>query len=142
MPLVLETSPGPAEFKAPPLYNGAHGRNRTVDTGIFSPMLYLLSYMSISARCPVYLRRPGLGLCLLPRCGFSNAYFRFGAPSGNRTRDTVIKSHVLYHLSYRSILEIPLRVERRIEVLQTIALPIWLWDQMVPSAGVEPTLRV
>ena len=27
-------------------------------------------------------------------------------------------------------MEIPLRVERRIEVLQTIALPIWLWDQV------------
>ena len=49
-----------------------------------------LPYSFISVRCPVYLRRPGLGLCLLPRCGFSNAYFRFGAPSGNRTRDPQI----------------------------------------------------
>ena len=30
----------------------------------------------------------------------------------------------------QAYLEIPLRVERRIEVLQTIALPIWLWDQV------------
>ena len=26
--------------------NGASGRNRTTDTGIFSPLLYLLSYRS------------------------------------------------------------------------------------------------
>ena len=28
--------------------NGAEGRNRTTDTGIFSPLLYRLSYLGIS----------------------------------------------------------------------------------------------
>jgi hypothetical protein len=28
--------------------NGAQGRNRTTDTGIFSPLLYRLSYLGIS----------------------------------------------------------------------------------------------
>ncbi len=27
------------------LYNGAEGQNRTADTGIFSPLLYRLSYL-------------------------------------------------------------------------------------------------
>lgn len=30
--------------------NGAQGRNRTTDTGIFSPLLYQLSYLGIQRR--------------------------------------------------------------------------------------------
>ena len=30
-----------------PWFNGAQTRNRTKDTGIFSPLLYLLSYLGI-----------------------------------------------------------------------------------------------
>ena len=30
------------------IFNGASGRNRTIDTGIFSPLLYRLSYRGIA----------------------------------------------------------------------------------------------
>ena len=46
----LELNPQPADYKSAALpielrqHNGASGRNRTTDTGIFSPLLYRLSY--------------------------------------------------------------------------------------------------
>ena len=50
----LESNPQPADYKSAALpvelrqhilnFNGASGRNRTTDTGIFSPLLYRLSY--------------------------------------------------------------------------------------------------
>ena len=53
----LESNPQPADYKSAALpvelrqhikfKNGASGRNRTTDTGIFSPLLYLLSYRGI-----------------------------------------------------------------------------------------------
>ena len=30
---------------------GGQGRNRTIDTRIFSPLLYQLSYLAMGARC-------------------------------------------------------------------------------------------
>ncbi len=38
---------------------GAQGRNRTTDTGIFSPLLYQLSYLGVLGQC--FLRVPGQG---------------------------------------------------------------------------------
>jgi hypothetical protein len=32
-------------------YNGGQGRNRTIDTRIFSPLLYQLSYLAMGMRC-------------------------------------------------------------------------------------------
>ena len=32
--------------------NGGQGRNRTTDTRIFSPLLYLLSYLAVPVRKP------------------------------------------------------------------------------------------
>ena len=49
----LESNPQPADYKSAALpvelrqRNGASGRNRTTDTGIFSPLLYRLSYRGI-----------------------------------------------------------------------------------------------
>ena len=52
----LESNPQPADYKSAALpvelrqhikLNGASGRNRTTDTGIFSPLLYRLSYRGI-----------------------------------------------------------------------------------------------
>ena len=48
------------------LYFGAQRRNRTTDTGIFSPLLYLLSYLGIH-----------------------------GGPSGTRTPDLPVMSRAL-----------------------------------------------
>jgi hypothetical protein len=31
--------------------DGGQGRNRTTDTRIFSPLLYLLSYLALLSRC-------------------------------------------------------------------------------------------
>ncbi len=33
-----------------PLRNGGQGQNRTADTGIFSPLLYRLSYLAIKKK--------------------------------------------------------------------------------------------
>ena len=51
----LELNPQPADYKSAALpielrqrfKNGASGRNRTTDTGIFSPLLYRLSYRGL-----------------------------------------------------------------------------------------------
>ena len=49
----LESNPQPADYKSAALpvelhrHGGASGRNRTTDTGIFSPLLYRLSYRGI-----------------------------------------------------------------------------------------------
>ena len=60
----LESNPQPADYKSAALpvelrqhikLNGASGRNRTTDTGIFSPLLYRLSYRGIKKW------RPGTG---------------------------------------------------------------------------------
>ena len=44
--------------------NGAQGRNRTTDTGIFSPLLYRLSYLGILDASPCWgatvLREAGI----------------------------------------------------------------------------------
>ena len=55
----------------PAIVRGALRWNRTIDTRIFSPLLYLLSYQGI-----------------------------FGERGEDRTLDNMIKSHVLYQLSY------------------------------------------
>ena len=41
---------------------GAEGQNRTADTGIFSPLLYRLSYLGVHPFEPIFFRR-GLILC-------------------------------------------------------------------------------
>ena len=43
--------------------NGAQGQNRTADTGIFSPLLYRLSYLG------VYSESPSAERCVLKRAG-------------------------------------------------------------------------
>ena len=53
---------------------GAAGRNRTTDTGIFSPLLYLLSYRGI------------ISLILMKMLVLLQA-FSFGDPEGARTLD-------------------------------------------------------
>ena len=46
---ILQTSALPLGDVAIILINGAQRRNRTTDTGIFSPLLYRLSYLGIMA---------------------------------------------------------------------------------------------
>ncbi len=86
--------------------SGASERNRTTDTGIFSPLLYRLSY-----RGKVMATRMGLEPMTSAVTGrHSNqlnyrAIILFGLSSiiggspGIRTRDTLIKSQVLCQLS-------------------------------------------
>ena len=56
----MDSNPQPADYKSaalpielhrqvPHLFGGALGRNRTTDRGIFSPLLYQLSYQGILA---------------------------------------------------------------------------------------------
>ena len=45
---ILQTSALPLGDVAIILINGAQRRNRTTDTGIFSPLLYRLSYLGIN----------------------------------------------------------------------------------------------
>jgi hypothetical protein len=56
---------------------GAQGRNRTTDTRIFSPLLYLLSYLgSCVVSCEMWeVRKP------------PTSHFSFGDPEGARTLD-------------------------------------------------------
>ena len=44
-------------FKLIPLF-GAEGQNRTADTGIFSPLLYRLSYLGMALKKPKIIRPP------------------------------------------------------------------------------------
>ena len=80
-----------ADIKKAPLKNGAfrihgaQGRNRTVDTRIFSPLLYRLSYLGEIS------------------CNAKVANFCSGAQGRNRTVDTRIFSPLLYRLSYLGI---------------------------------------
>ncbi len=41
---LIKKSPGEI---SPELLNGAEGQNRTADTGIFSPLIYRLSYLGV-----------------------------------------------------------------------------------------------
>jgi hypothetical protein len=48
-----------------PFLNGGQGRNRTVDTRIFNPLLYQLSYLALKPVLPLlpdrgFWLRPGL----------------------------------------------------------------------------------
>ena len=45
---ILQTSALPLGDVAIILINGAQRRNRTTDTGIFSPLLYRLSYLGVN----------------------------------------------------------------------------------------------
>ena len=45
---LAETSSQPMAFLT--LLSGGQGRNRTTDTRIFSPLLYLLSYLAVTLR--------------------------------------------------------------------------------------------
>ena len=47
---ILQTSALPLGDVAIILINGAQRRNRTTDTGIFSPLLYRLSYLGVLYR--------------------------------------------------------------------------------------------
>ena len=47
---ILQTSALPLGDVAIYLKNGAQRRNRTTDTGIFSPLLYRLSYLGVLYR--------------------------------------------------------------------------------------------
>ena len=38
------------------LFTGAEGQNRTADTGIFSPLLYRLSYLGMTLKKPKIIR--------------------------------------------------------------------------------------
>ena len=85
----------------PPFFFGAQRRNRTTDTGIFSPLLYRLSYLGILAEGVGFEPTVPFGIT-----GFQDQLLKplghpsiFGDPSATRTRDTLIKSQVLYRLS-------------------------------------------
>ena len=45
----------------------------------------------------------------------------------------------LHLLGTAPYLEVPIRFERMMVVLQTTALTAWLWNRMVTPAGFEPT---
>ena len=81
--------------------NGASGRNRTTDTGIFSPLLYLLSY-----RSKTLATRKGLEPSTSSVTGWrtNHLYYRainnmfciFGGPSGTWTPDQSVMSRPLW----------------------------------------------
>ena len=45
--------------------NGAQEQNRTADTGIFSPLLYRLSYLGLSKTAPLYVKSEGVSSSFL-----------------------------------------------------------------------------
>jgi hypothetical protein len=56
--------------------DGAQGRNRTADTGIFNPLLYRLSYLGVvffSARGFAHPRRPRIKPVPLPEVKFTTS---------------------------------------------------------------------
>ena len=81
-----QSRPIPEKQKNPRNYGvflemfGGQGRDRTGDTRIFSPLLYELSYLATSS-----------------------VKVENGRSAGIRTLDPVIKSHLLYQLSYAPI---------------------------------------
>ena len=82
-------------------FSGAQRRNRTTDTGIFSPLLYRLSCLGnlaerVGFEPTVPLSITGFQDQLLKPLGHLS---RIGDPSEIRTPDTLIKSQVLYRLS-------------------------------------------
>ena len=96
-----------------PFRRGASDRNRTNDTGIFSPLLYQLSYRGVwsGLRGSNSLPPPWQGGAL-PDELHSHVAWKEGALPGlclvgasgrNRTNDTRIFSPLLYQLSYRGI---------------------------------------
>ena len=85
--------------------SGASERNRTTDTGIFSPLLYRLSYrgkmatrMGFEPMTSAVTGRHSnqLNYRAIILFGFSSI---IGGSPGIRTRDTLIKSQVLCQLS-------------------------------------------
>ncbi len=85
--------------------SGASERNRTTDTGIFSPLLYRLSYrgkmatrMGLEPMTSAVTGRHSnqLNYRAIILFGFSSI---IGGSPGIRTRDTLIKSQVLCQLS-------------------------------------------
>ena len=80
--------------------NGASGRNRTTDTGIFSPLLYLLSY-----RSKTLATRKGLEPSTSSVTGWrtNQLYYRATFVNGNnraRTCDPLLVRQMLSQLSY------------------------------------------
>ena len=91
-------------------HNGASGRNRTNDTWIFSPLLYLLSYRGILWRAsssPQMLNmatRNGLEPSTSSVTGWRanrlHHRARYGGNNRARTCDPMLVRHVLSQLSY------------------------------------------
>ena len=86
----------------PFLKNGASGRNRTTDTGIFSPLLYLLSY-----RSKTLATRKGLEPSTSSVTGWHSNQLNYQAANGGtnraRTCDPLLVRQVLSQLSYSPI---------------------------------------
>ena len=82
-------------------HSGASGRNRTIDTGIFSPLLYRLSYRGKSWR-------PGWGSNPRPLAWQASVLTNwttgpFGGNNRARTCDPLLVRQVLSQLSYAPI---------------------------------------
>ena len=108
--------------------NGASGRNRTNDTGIFSPLLYQLSYRG--KRCiPSDAPRNSCTPCSLEATpGFEPGHKGFADPC----LTTWLCRHIWSGQRGSNPLPSP---------WQGDALPDELCPQMVPPVGIEPTTR-
>ena len=93
------------------------------------------SYLAIISRVPIPNWRPQHSL----RADGCQPYY--GVPAESRTPDTMIKSHVLYLLSYRHILWRSVRdLNTELQVLQTAALPFDQPTILAERVGFELTL--
>ena len=69
---------------------GASGRNRTTDTGIFSPLLYRLSYLGLWRR----------GWDSNPRCDTASLVFKTSSLNHSDTSPYMFLQIILYHIFF------------------------------------------
>ena len=104
---ILQTSALPLGDVAIYLKNGAQRRNRTTDTGIFSPLLYRLSYLGFLYKEVAGVTRLELATsCVTGRRSNQtelHPHFFYGGHNRTWTYDPLLVRQVLSQLSYATI---------------------------------------
>ena len=91
------------------VFIGGQGRDRTGDTRIFSPVLYQLSYLATIVQglngrsAGIRTLDPVIKSHLLYQLSYAPIHLGFGARNGTRTRDNHLGKVALYQLSYPRI---------------------------------------